>query len=169
MGFASESRTTRRVLAGAAIAHGVVVALVLAHRPAIAPQVRVRVRVRVGSASSRDEQASELVANSDTGPSRDDESPGEAASAAATASTSSATGATRGGTGARAGAASEVPNTAPASGERPAGPLALLREGAPPPNALALFTIIAVNGEPANIGAKPRRGVHARLLDAQVL
>jgi len=167
MGFASESRTTRRVLAGAAIAHGVVVALVLAHRPAIAPQVRVR--VRVGSASSRDEQAIELVANSDTGPSRDDESPGETASAAATASTSSATEATRGGTGARAGAVSEVPNTAAASGDRPAGPLALLREGAPPPIALALFTIIAVNGDPANIGAKPRRVVHARLLDAQVL
>lgn len=31
------------------------------------------------------------------------------------------------------------------------------------------FTIIAVNGDPANIGAKPRRVVHARLLDATVL
>ena len=165
MGFTSETRAPRRVLAGAAIAHGVVLAHVLAHRPAIAPQVQVQVQ----TAPSRDEQAIELVANSDTGPSRDDEWPGETAGAAATASTSSATGTTRGGTGARAGAASEVPNTAAASGERPAGPLALLREGAPPPIALALFTIIAVNDDPANIGAKPRRVVHARLLDAQVL
>ena len=121
MGFTSETRTTRRALAGAANAHGVVLAQMLAHRPAIAPQVQVQVHSA--------------------------------------------------GTGEWAGAASEVPNTAAASGERPAGPLALLREDAPPPIALALaqFTIIAVNGDPANIGAKPQRVVHARLLDAQVL
>jgi hypothetical protein len=129
MGFGREHRTTLRALLGAALLHAAIAAVVLAYRPARAP--------READAPPRaSEVAIEIVADrSETEVARENEE-AEAARASAAAAAPTPAPTTAAGL-ALAAPAEPAPVTA-ASGEQPAGPLTLLREGAPPAIGLAL-------------------------------